>query len=114
MRLTESNEASSFNLPSSVTSGPSSNGIDFYSTSNGRSASTNGNGFMSHYTNGHGVSGSSGAGTSGSNGVVAEKHGKGAPSRVNLPGHLLYEDSNVDREEFVRLLLQSLRDVGYT
>ncbi|KAF8831105.1 hypothetical protein HHX47_DHR1000262 [Lentinula edodes] len=111
MRLTESNEASSFNLPSSVTSGLSSNGIDFYSTSNGRSTSTNGNGFMSHYTNGHGVSG---AGMSGSNGVVAEKHGKGAPSRVNLPGHLLYEDSNVDREEFVRLLLQSLRDVGYT
>ncbi|KAJ3812428.1 WD40 repeat-like protein [Lentinula aff. lateritia] len=114
MRLTESNEASSFNLHSSVTSGTPSNGIDFYSTSNGRSTSTNGNGFMSHYTNGHGVSGSSGAGTSGSNGVVAEKHSKGVPSRVDLPGHLLYEGSNVDREEFVRLLLQSLRDVGYT
>ncbi|KAE9409438.1 WD40 repeat-like protein [Gymnopus androsaceus JB14] len=51
-----------------------------------------------------------GVGPSGSNGVM---NGKGALARVNLPGHLLYEGSNVDREEFVRLLLQSLRDVGY-
>ncbi|KIK59591.1 hypothetical protein GYMLUDRAFT_169351 [Collybiopsis luxurians FD-317 M1] len=64
----------------------------------------NGNGFVS-FTNGNGASGASG-----SNG----KHGRGALARVNLPGHLLYDDSNVDREEFVRILLQSLRDVGYT
>ncbi|EJD05675.1 WD40 repeat-like protein [Fomitiporia mediterranea MF3/22] len=33
--------------------------------------------------------------------------------RVNLPGTRLFEDSCIDREEFVRLLIQSLRDVGY-
>lgn len=35
-------------------------------------------------------------------------------SRVVLPGMRLYEDSCIDREEFVRLVIQSLRDVGYT
>lgn len=84
--------------PSSA--GPSSKGLDSFSSSNGHTTATNGNGFVSY---GNGVS---------SNGVM-EKHGKGALATVNLPGHLLYEDSNVDREEFVRLLLQSLRDVGY-
>lgn len=34
-------------------------------------------------------------------------------SRVNLPGTHLYEDGNVDREEYVRLVIQTLRDVGY-
>ncbi|KAF8590071.1 WD40 repeat-like protein [Ramaria rubella] len=39
----------------------------------------------------------------------------GAPvARVHLPGTALYEGSHVDREEFVRLVIQSLRDVGYT
>ncbi|KAJ4487725.1 WD40-repeat-containing domain protein [Lentinula aciculospora] len=109
MRLTESEETS----PSPSIAGPSSKSFDYYSTSNGRTPSTNGKGFQSSFTNGNGVDGSSGTGTSGSNGVVVEKYGKSAPPRVNLPGHLLYEDLNVDREEFVRLLLQSLRDVGY-
>lgn len=34
-------------------------------------------------------------------------------SRVNLPGTRLFEDSCINREEFVRLVIQSLRDVGY-
>ncbi|KAH9950266.1 WD40 repeat-like protein [Amylocystis lapponica] len=34
-------------------------------------------------------------------------------TRVSLPGSTLYDDSYVDREEFVRLVIQSLRDVGY-
>lgn len=34
-------------------------------------------------------------------------------ARVSLPGTTLYDDSYVDREEFVRLVIQSLRDVGY-
>ncbi|KIJ69067.1 hypothetical protein HYDPIDRAFT_172550 [Hydnomerulius pinastri MD-312] len=34
-------------------------------------------------------------------------------ARVSLPGTTLYEDPYVDREEFVRLVIQSLRDVGY-
>ncbi|TFY82981.1 hypothetical protein EWM64_g1032 [Hericium alpestre] len=45
------------------------------------------------------------------NGV--SKHAKPPISRVTLPGTTLYDDSSVDREEFVRLVIQSLRDVGY-
>ncbi|KAL5490152.1 hypothetical protein ACEPAI_4985 [Sanghuangporus weigelae] len=33
--------------------------------------------------------------------------------RVHLPGTRLFEGSCVDRQEFVRLVIQSLRDVGY-
>ena len=33
--------------------------------------------------------------------------------RVNLPGTRLYDDSCIDREEFIRLVIQSLKDVGY-
>ncbi|KAJ3712293.1 WD40 repeat-like protein [Lentinula raphanica] len=64
------------------------------------------------YTNGRSHSGSSGAATNGSNGVVA-RHTREVIKRVNLPGNTLYEGSNVDREEFIRLMLQCLRDVGY-
>lgn len=35
-------------------------------------------------------------------------------SRVSLSGTALYEGSNVNREEFIRLVMQSLRDIGYT
>jgi WD repeat-containing protein 26 len=34
-------------------------------------------------------------------------------SKVALSGTTLYNDSNIDREEFVRLVIQTLRDVGY-
>ncbi|OSX65346.1 hypothetical protein POSPLADRAFT_1179030 [Postia placenta MAD-698-R-SB12] len=33
--------------------------------------------------------------------------------QVALPGSTLYDDSHVDREEYIRLVIQSLRDVGY-
>ncbi|KAL5511801.1 hypothetical protein ACEPAH_5019 [Sanghuangporus vaninii] len=33
--------------------------------------------------------------------------------RVHLPGTRLFEESCIDRQEFVRLVIQSLRDVGY-
>lgn len=56
------------------------------------------------------MNGASGSGLG--NGVVT-KHGKSPVARVNLPGTKLYEDSDVDREEFFRLVIQSLRDVGY-
>ncbi|KAG9012086.1 hypothetical protein FRB93_002229 [Tulasnella sp. JGI-2019a] len=36
-----------------------------------------------------------------------------AMTRVNLPGSTIYPDSWVDREELVRLMVQTLRDVGY-
>ncbi|KAF5389854.1 hypothetical protein D9757_003616 [Collybiopsis confluens] len=95
MRLSDSEQTT----PVQALVGPSShNGL---SSTNGHTLNGNGFGF---FTNGNGVS------ASGSN----RKNGKGSLARVNLPGQLLYEDSNVDREEFVRLLLQSLRDVGYT
>jgi hypothetical protein len=51
-----------------------------------------------------------GAGVVMGNGV--QKHGK-LVAKVNLPGTTLYDDSFVDRQEFVRLVIQSLRDVGY-
>ena len=44
------------------------------------------------------------------NGVL--KHAK-TIARVYPPGTTLYDDSLIDREEFVRLVIQSLRDVGY-
>lgn len=35
------------------------------------------------------------------------------PSRVTLPGTHLFEGSSIDREEFIRVVVQSLRDIGY-
>ncbi|KAI0312503.1 WD40 repeat-like protein [Amylostereum chailletii] len=62
--------------------------------------------------NGHAVNG-------GMNGHASRPTTNGLSKRpsiplVELPGTLLYDDSNIDREEFVRLVLQTLRDVGYT
>ncbi|KAF9514475.1 hypothetical protein BS47DRAFT_1295012 [Hydnum rufescens UP504] len=34
-------------------------------------------------------------------------------ARVHPPGTTMYKDSNIHRDEYVRLVLQSLRDVGY-
>ncbi|KAI0807887.1 WD40 repeat-like protein [Fomes fomentarius] len=48
----------------------------------------------------------------GLDGHAAEKY-RSSVARVSLPGRTLYDDSFVDREEFVRLVIQSLRDVGY-
>ncbi|KAF8891225.1 WD40 repeat-like protein [Infundibulicybe gibba] len=62
---------------------------------------TNGNSLITHMMK---------AASAATNGV--HKHGKSV-ARVNLPGTTLYEDSFVDREEFIRLVIQSLRDVGY-
>lgn len=68
-------------------------------------------------TNGNGHSavpatnGSSGFGNGVGNGTAKREHG--SISKVSLPGTTLYDDSTVDREEFVRLVIQSLRDVGY-
>lgn len=46
-------------------------------------------------------------------GISASRSGSRAVARVNLPGTRLYDDAAIDREEFVRLVIQSLRDVGY-
>lgn len=97
--------------------GSSSLSYDVPGPSNGHS--TNGNGFLSpSRMNGNGASasyGSSGSGVSQSlsgNGIAA-KNGKSPVTPLNLPGTLLYDDMSLDREEFVRLVLQTLRDVGY-
>lgn len=63
--------------------------------------------------NGHGTNGTTNgfSGTPVANGVM--KHGKPPVSKVKLHGTTLYEDSHIDREEYIRLVIQSLRDVGY-
>lgn len=68
------------------------------------------------HTNGHSYTSPPTKGSINGSGVVAngvQKHFKSI-AQVILPGTALYEDeSYVNREEFVRLILQSLRDVGY-
>jgi hypothetical protein len=104
MRFPESDQESalSVSLDSSTQAGPSSEGLDAPGPSNGH---TNGNGYTMPQTNGS------------TNGVIVgngvQKYNK-AIGRVSLPGTTLYgDDTSVSREEFVRLVVQSLRDVGY-
>jgi hypothetical protein len=72
--------------------------------SNGHNGLMKGNS-VSSFTNGNGKVGAT-------DGLKAEKQKMSVP-KVLLPGTTLYDDSYVDREEFVRLVIQSLRDVGY-
>lgn len=105
MRIPESDQESahSVSVDSAPQAGPSSLGLDTPGPSNGH---TNGNGFTLSSTNGF------------TNGVAAvgngvQKHTRSL-AKVSLPGTALYADgAHVDREEFVRLVVQSLRDVGY-
>jgi hypothetical protein len=60
-----------------------------------------------HAKNGHGPLGNGSSRPSGSG------HSRPAVHKVSLLGASLYEDSYVDREEYVRLVIQSLRDIGY-
>ncbi|KAG5338183.1 hypothetical protein C0989_008032 [Termitomyces sp. Mn162] len=64
------------------------------------------------HTNGHSNGFTSKSATNGTGNGVLPKNGK-AIARVSLPGTTLYDDTPVDREEYVRLVIQSLRDVGY-
>jgi hypothetical protein len=102
MRLPGSDQDStlSVSLDSTHEAGPSSVPLDGIPPSNGHA---NGNRFS--ITNG-----SSGPGMVTGNGI--HKPTKGI-RRVSLPGTTLYDDSHIDRQEFVRLVIQSLRDVGY-
>ena len=118
MRYSESDQDSlvsvsaNYNLPAGPSSaamgdpGPSSSSNGYPSNA----ASMNGNGSPS---NGF-VGTTNGSSTNGIGNGIHKTHGKSV-MRVNLPGTLLYDDddSMVDREEFVRLVIQSLRDVGY-
>lgn len=102
MRLPESDES----LPKSDAApkaGPSSIGLDGPRVTNGH---VNGNGFTHHTTNGLSPTGE--ALTNG------KQKRKPTIEEVVLPGTSLYsDDPSIDREQFVRLMLQSLRDVGY-
>jgi hypothetical protein len=55
-----------------------------------------------HIANGHGspVNGST-------------KRSRSPVARVELPGATIYDDSYINREEYIRLVIQSLRDIGY-
>ncbi|KAF8844876.1 WD40 repeat-like protein [Paxillus ammoniavirescens] len=98
----EQASASSVSIDSVSEAGPSSLALDKAGTSNGF---TNGNGFIVSKTNSS-INGSSSIGNGNSKHISSI-------ARVSLPGTTLYDDPYVDREEFVRLVMQSLRDVGY-
>ncbi|CAL1705275.1 unnamed protein product [Somion occarium] len=104
MRLTETDEDSTLSVSydSMAEPGPSSSPLKH----NGISKTTNG--FSSPYTNGNGK-----ARVLDSLDGHTPDRSRSSIARVSLPGSTLYNDSYVDREEFVRLVIQSLRDVGY-
>lgn len=106
MRLADSDQDSQLSASPDFGphAGPSTLGSDRPAPSNGH---TNGIGFVPS-TNGFSPSITNGSHSG--NGLM--KHGK-AVAKVTLPGTTLYDNSYVDREEFVRLVIQSLRDVGY-
>ncbi|EJF66274.1 WD40 repeat-like protein [Dichomitus squalens LYAD-421 SS1] len=109
MRLTESDRDSALSVSpdSQPEAGPSSSAAG---PSNGyKAAVAKTNGFSQPYTNGVSKLASSGL----LDGIAPEKH-RSSVAKVSIPGRTLYDDSFVDREEFVRLVIQSLRDVGYT
>lgn len=62
--------------------------------------------------NGHFKALSNGS-TNGSLSPLAERYSNAPIARVNPPGTTLYPGSNTNREEFVRLVIQTLKDVGY-
>ena len=107
MRLTDSDRDSalSVSLDSHLEAGPSSAAVG---PSNGHKIVAKSNGFSLPHTNGS----SNGSILDGLDGYPQERQ-RSAVARVSLPGRTLYDDSYVDREEFVRLVIQSLRDVGY-
>ncbi|RPD66631.1 WD40 repeat-like protein [Lentinus tigrinus ALCF2SS1-7] len=107
MRLTDSDRDSalSVSLDSNHEAGPSS----VAGPSNGHKAGVlKSNGFSHTFTNGS----SKRSPSPDFDGHAPEKP-RSSVARVSLPGRTLYDDSYVDREEFVRLVIQSLRDVGY-
>ncbi|KAH9930616.1 WD40 repeat-like protein [Fomitopsis serialis] len=106
MRPTEPDQESAVSVQLEMPeAGPSS----VPGTSNGHNGSAaKQNGYGNSYSNGY----SKASATDATNGGRPEKQAM-STTRVSLPGSTLYDDSYVDREEFVRLVIQSLRDVGY-
>ncbi|KAF8211925.1 WD40 repeat-like protein [Mycena galopus ATCC 62051] len=112
MRYPGSEQAETSSTSPDEVAGPSSLGLDHTGPSNGH---LNGNGFTT-IANGASAVGTTGNGVQKPNGYSKQSSATSPPlsvARVTLPGTSLYDDSDVDREEFVRLVIQSLRDVGY-
>ncbi|KAJ6597194.1 WD40 repeat-like protein [Mycena vulgaris] len=112
MRFSEAEQADESTPSLDAVAGPSSLGLDHPGTSNGH---LNGNGFTA-VANGATVATTAGNGVQKHNGHSKQSSAAShslSVARVTLPGSSLYDDSDVDREEFVRLVIQSLRDVGY-
>ncbi|KAI0724985.1 WD40 repeat-like protein [Fomitopsis betulina] len=107
MKPTESDQESgkSVQVDAAPEAGPSSSAG---STNGYNGAAPKHNGYSNSYTNGTSRTTLADA----TRGGRAEKQATSI-TRVSLPGSTLYDDSYVDREEFVRLTIQSLRDVGY-
>ncbi|KAG2077940.1 WD40 repeat-like protein [Suillus decipiens] len=104
MRIPEPDNHSNLSSYDSVPeAGPSCVTLDKASHSNGINKE---NGHSAPVSNGTTSNGSPTVG----NGIA--KHSSSI-TRVSLPGTTLYDDPYLDREEFVRLVIQSLRDVGY-
>lgn len=99
MRLPENDSESALSVAFADVSEPGPSSTN--NLSNGHNGVVKGNGY-SAFANGNGKVG-----------AVDGLKQKRSVSRVSLPGTTLYDDSYVDREEFVRLVIQSLRDVGY-
>jgi hypothetical protein len=94
--LSASSDLSVHAGPSSLASGSSDDFVITNGHTNGFKAMTNGKaGIGAAFTNG------------------LQKH-TSSVTKVTLSGTALYDDSPVDREEFVRLVIQSLRDIGYS
>ncbi len=104
-------DSEAFAGPSSVESDDLLTGsTSLPSASNGHSARSNGNGAL--VTNGS-SSGLKQQTLYTSPGTVQGRPVEKSIAPVNLPGTRLYTDAPIDREEFIRLVVQSLRDVGY-
>ena len=97
-----------------ITAGTGALGSDLFSpiSSNGHSRITNGNGTVIDCGSTTALNGSSSRSKL-SGDYDNGRSSKNAIARVDLPGTRLFEDSYIDREEFIRLIVQSLRDVGY-
>jgi len=105
MRIPESDNSSTLEASYDFVpeAGPSCVTLDKTGHSNGLGKE---NGYTTPAANGTTSNGSPSMG----NGIA--KHSSSI-TRVSLPGTTLYDDPYVDREEFVRLVIQSLKDVGY-
>ncbi|KAJ7709607.1 WD40 repeat-like protein [Mycena rosella] len=112
MRFPDSDQPDASPAAQDAVAGPSSVGLDHPGPSNGH---LNGNGFAAA-PNGAPAASATGNGVQKHNGHSKQSSAAShalSVARVTLPGSSLYDDSDVDREEFIRLVIQSLRDVGY-